>query len=118
MYFYGSTVGAVFAVYKYTDSSSSVAIARMVGMPDGRGTVQNINWQSSVISQQLGFDGYTITNVISGSSNWPTNIRTPVACDIYKNGTKLGTTTPDTAFSIGVNLLGGVQAAIVVAIPV
>lgn len=55
----------------------------------------------------------------SGSgATWETYINTVSPCDIYKNGTKIGTTTPNTDFAIGLNIVTAGQSAVVVAVPV
>lgn len=38
-----------------------------------------------------------------GTSNGGTNLYTTQACEVYKNGVLMGTTTPNTAFALGIN---------------
>ena len=116
----GSKLSATFTESRYRDSNQTACVIRTVALSDGRGNYQSIPYTNSSYAQEFGFDGYVLINTKTGSAAWPTYIKTPIACDVYKNGTYLGTTTPNTQFSIDYDFLhaSNYVPVVVVAVPV
>lgn len=62
---------------------------------------------------------YSVTKwYTSGTPNGGTNLRTEVPCEVYKNGSLMGTTTPNTDFPLGINTQAVNQQATFIIKPV
>lgn len=106
--------GAVLTLRNVLISPSANVIRGLVDLSDNSGSVENILFSNTAT---LTVGDYTVYQTGSGSS-WDVYLNTAVACDVYKNGSKIGTTTAGTDFAISYNILTSDLSAVVVMIPV
>lgn len=109
-----TNVGATLTIVTATISSSTHIIRGLIDLSTNAGTTENVLYSNT---NPVTVGDYAVHHAGS-STNWETYIKTAVACDVYKNGTKIGTTTPDVDFALGLNIINAGVSATVVAIPV
>ena len=106
--------GAVLTLKNVTISPSGHVIDGLVDLSTNNGSVRNAIFSDT---SALTVGNYSVHHSGTGTT-WDEYLVTTVACDVYKDGNKIGTTTPNTDFGLGFNILTQDLGAVYVIIPV